>query len=187
MLVLCGKTAAGKDTLLKVLRDAHGFKPIVSYTTRPMREGEVQDREYHFVTREEFEFMEAIGEFAETTSYNVASGETWLYGSAKSDFIEANKRSIIILNPDGVKQLRKIVDAKSVVALILTDENETWNRLRQRGDDNAEARRRMNADDEDFSDINDHIDFAIRNDGNVSPEHIAHLICVIYEYMNDVK
>ena len=97
MMVLCGKTATGKDTLLNILCKSYGFKPIVSYTTRPMRDGETQNKEYRFISQEEFERMDADEEFAETTSYDVASGETWLYGSAKSDFVEADNRSIIII------------------------------------------------------------------------------------------
>ena len=45
----------------------------------------------------------------------------------------------------------------------------------------------MNADDEDFRDINDYIDFAIRNDSSISPERIAYMIYSTYKYMNDIK
>ena len=53
VLVLCGESAAGKDTILKTLK-GFGFEDIVSYTTRPIREGEEQDREYHFIDKELF-------------------------------------------------------------------------------------------------------------------------------------
>ena len=40
MIVLCGKTASGKDTIMKLLVTT-GFKPVVRYTTRPIRPGEI--------------------------------------------------------------------------------------------------------------------------------------------------
>ena len=52
---------------------------------------------------------------------------------------------------------------KTIAFLIMADENTLWNRLRQRGDLAEEARRRLNADEEDFRDTTDYVDFAVRN------------------------
>lgn len=52
--ILMGKSAAGKDTLLNKLVAQGKYKPIISYTTRPMREGETDGVEYHFVTETQF-------------------------------------------------------------------------------------------------------------------------------------
>ena len=53
MILLCGKTSSGKTFLQKELIKI-GYKSIVTYTTRPPRNGEVDGIAYHFVTKEEF-------------------------------------------------------------------------------------------------------------------------------------
>ena len=49
---LMGKSSSGKDTIFQKIKQifADQLMPIVSYTTRPMRVGEVEGREYHFIT-----------------------------------------------------------------------------------------------------------------------------------------
>lgn len=167
MIVLCGKTASGKDTIKKILT-SFGMKSVVTYTTRPPRAGEIDGVHYHFITQQDFMSKKESGFFLETTSYKVASGETWFYGTAK-DSLKDN--SVIIMNPDGVKVVKG-----ATIVYILADEEITWNRLRQRGDTPEEARRRLNADDEDFKNIDRYYDFAIRNDGNIPAEEIARMI-----------
>ena len=52
--ILCGKSASGKDTLLRELIKDGYFQPLISTTTRPMRDGEVQDKDYHFISHDDF-------------------------------------------------------------------------------------------------------------------------------------
>ena len=54
MLVLVGKTCSGKDTIKKELVKL-GMTPIIAYTTRPMRNGEVDGETYYFISKDEFE------------------------------------------------------------------------------------------------------------------------------------
>jgi guanylate kinase len=46
-LILCGKSGSGKDKILNELVNKHNYESIVSYTTRPMRDGEMEGREYN--------------------------------------------------------------------------------------------------------------------------------------------
>ena len=56
LIVLSGPSGAGKDSILsKILKDRKDLKLSVSHTTRLPRKGEVQGKDYFFVTREEFE------------------------------------------------------------------------------------------------------------------------------------
>ena len=71
MLLLCGKTCTGKSTIQKELIKI-GMKSVIPYTTRPLRGGEIDGEEYHFITQTEFLEKEAQGFFAETKSYDVA-------------------------------------------------------------------------------------------------------------------
>ena len=132
------------------------MKSIVSYTTRPPREHETEGVEYHFISKEEFLQKEEQGFFAETASYNVASGETWYYGSAVEDLSDDK---VIIVNPHSLEQLRKIKSLNPIAFYITVGEETIWNRLRERGDNAAEARRRLNEDDIDFADISKNVDF----------------------------
>lgn len=55
LTVLMGKSTSGKDTVKNILVEKYGFKPLITYTTRPMRKGEKQDETYHFITDDDFE------------------------------------------------------------------------------------------------------------------------------------
>ena len=43
MVIILGRTCSGKDTVVNKLINQHGFKKVVTSTTRPMRKGEKQD------------------------------------------------------------------------------------------------------------------------------------------------
>ena len=86
-----GATASGKDTVLNQMVK-EGVKRFVSYTTRPMRIGEIYGKEYNFVTKEEFDDDIANGVVIEHREYTVANGDTWYYYYKKEDldFTEGN-------------------------------------------------------------------------------------------------
>ena len=63
-IVLVGQTNSGKTTVAKLL-EAYGYKRIVTYTTRPKRQGERNGIDYNFVTDEKFKSMIKNGDFAE--------------------------------------------------------------------------------------------------------------------------
>lgn len=100
ILILLGKTASGKDSILNKLVLEHGYKKIVTYTTRPMRENEKQDTTYHFISDKEFKERIADRFFFEYKKYEAAEG-VWYYGSSKADLDNADNKSVIILTPDG--------------------------------------------------------------------------------------
>lgn len=176
MICLLGKCCTGKTTVLNELVKL-GYKPIVSYTTRRPRPGELEGITYNYVSDKEFESMKEMGFFAETTAYEVYNGEIWKYGTAKCD-LTGDK--VIISNPEGVKNLRRNKEIDMKVFLLLASNGEIWNRLRQRGDNSDESFRRIAADEKDFEGINDYIDFAIRTDGKLSAKDVAELIDEIY-------
>ena len=94
MLVLIGKAASGKDSVREILVKKHGFHSILTYTTRPMREGEIQNITYHYISENDFLQKIESGFFAEWKKYDV-NGETWYYGSAdrKSTRLNSSHRS----------------------------------------------------------------------------------------------
>lgn len=161
MILLIGKTASGKDTILNEIVKL-GYEKLVTYTTRPMRPGEIDRINYHYISSEEFLLKDKEGFFAETTSYNVATDETWYYGSAIEDF---NRDKVMIVNPNGVKQIRRIKLLNPVVFYIQVDEDVIRKRLLKRGDNKDESERRIAADDRDFIGIEKYVDFSINNNG----------------------
>lgn len=66
LIIISSPSGGGKGTLIReVLKNTPNIGLSVSYTTRQIREGEVDGREYHFVSREKFEELIEQGEFLE--------------------------------------------------------------------------------------------------------------------------
>lgn len=171
MIILCGKTCSGKNFLRDLLLE-QGVQPVVTYTTRPMREGEENGKTYHFLSKDEFERRKEKGFFFESTSYTSASGEVFYYGS---NFTKEDDKKIIILNPDGVKALRnaKSLEVTPVVFFIDAPLNTLWERLIERGDNLDNARERLKIDKKDFENIEKCVDFTLMNDGKTPANDIV--------------
>lgn len=77
---ILGKSSAGKDTIYKRIRQQfeNSLKPVVLYTTRPIRDGEINGVTYHFVAEEEYENIKSSGKIIEERSYNTVHG-LWRY------------------------------------------------------------------------------------------------------------
>lgn len=182
MILLCGKMCSGKTTIQKQLIKM-GMEPIVTYTTRPPRKGEINGVSYHFITKEEFLKKKEQNFFAETTSYNVASGDIWYYGSALEDLSDDK---VMIVNPYGLKQIKSIKSLEPISFYILVDDKTIIERVTERGDSIKEAARRLNADNIDFNNIDRYIDFAFKNDLGLKPEWVAEMILYTYKKVKEV-
>lgn len=179
MLVLTGKTCSGKDTIKKELVKL-GMNPIIAYTTRPMRDGEVNGETYNFISKDKF--MKKIDEdfFAEYTHYNVANGETWFYGSSLHDYVD---NGVIILNPYGAIEAFRKCEKKPKIFYLKVSDDTIKMRLWRRGDNPLEAERRVMADSIDFEDFiyGDWADWEIENNDDENPEEIAKTIYKLYK------
>lgn len=165
MLVLCGYSGSGKDTLQKELIN-RGYEKIITYTTRPMRDGETNDKDYHFISQKKFNKLKEEGFFAETASYNASFGFC-SYGSAKEDYEDNNdNKKIIILNPYGLKALQE-QNIPHYSVYLDVDKNLLQKRLKGRGDSKEEILRRLEADERDFSDLHTDLTFKITEDMSV--------------------
>lgn len=82
ILYLLGKSGSGKDTILKeLLKDEElSLRPFTLYTTRPIRPGEKNGREYNFITEEEAKELERSKRLIEMRVYNTVYGP-WKYMS----------------------------------------------------------------------------------------------------------
>ena len=183
MLVLTGKMCSGKDTIKKELVKL-GLKSVTAYTTRPMRDGEINGETYHFIPEKTFLQKIREGDFVECTYYNVANGDTWFYGSCGEDYLD---NGVIILNPNGLKDLIYLYGYNPIVFYIDAPDEIIEERLIKRGDNPDEAKRRLLADFIDFKDIGKMYDAKFLNDGKHSPKWIAELIYDTYETLRRIK
>ena len=144
---IIGKAGSGKDYILKkVLKniDAHG---IVSCTSRLPREGEVEGKDYHFVSPEYFKNNH--DKFLEYQSFN-----GWWYGTRYEDLSE-EKINIGVFNPDGLYDLiESEVDRVHVIYLLANDKVRLIRQLqREENPDIKEIFRRYETDEADFAGI----------------------------------
>lgn len=159
LFLIMGKSASGKDTLYKdiVARFGDELGTVVPYTTRPIREGEQEGVEYHFITESEMKAMDEAGKVIEKRCYQTVYGP-WYYLTADDGQIDLSRRSsILIVTPAAYGKLRDYFGAEQVVPLYV--ETEDGLRLaralkRERAQKNPkyeELCRRFLADAEDFS------------------------------------
>ena len=176
MIILLGKTASGKDTIQRYLVNNYGYKKLVTYTTRPMRPGEIQNVTYHYISEDEFIEKIQQGFFLEYKVYNTEFGD-WYYGSAKEDYKNADDKTIIILTPQGYLDLLcKIKNIKHDAIYIKCSIAEIQKRLTNRGDYTKEAERRMLSDISDFQFVEDIADRVIENENKTLEEICGEII-----------
>lgn len=100
IIAICGQAGSGKDSIMKeTLLINPNLHEIVSCTTRPPREGEVDGINYHFLTNEQFAEKVLNGDMLEATVFN-----DWCYGTAKSS-LSLDKINIGVFNPEGIENL----------------------------------------------------------------------------------
>src|SRR5262245_17042534 len=136
--VLSSPSGAGKSTIARMLMESDdGVAMSVSATTRPIRPGEEDGRDYHFVTDAQFDEMVKGGEFLEWAH---VFGHR--YGTLKSEVlkvIESGRDVLLDIDWQGTQQLKQ-VDPDIVRVFILPPSmEELERRLRSRGTDSDEV------------------------------------------------
>lgn len=95
---LMGKSSSGKDTIFRMImkQPELSLKTIVPYTTRPIRDGETEGKQYHFVTEEQFTQLKDAGKVIEDRAYNTYHG-LWRYFMVDDGNIDLSKNDYIII------------------------------------------------------------------------------------------
>jgi len=159
MIVLCGPSGAGKDSLLAKLlaHDPTRFQHPIGYTTRPMGVGEKQHQSYHFISQEEFRAKIDTHEFIEHIEIR---GN--LYGLDKRSVSEiqgAGKQCVLILNQHGCEQFRSLGLDPRVALILAPSFDETRNRLVARArESDEEINKRMDTAATEMTYYADHPD-----------------------------
>lgn len=176
-----GAAGAGKDAVLKALMaQAPHFHEIISCTTRPPREGEVDGVNYHFLSHDDFAEQINQGKMMEVTIFR-----DWCYGTSFDNLV-SDKINIGIFNPSGVAMLMDDTEIDVFPVWIqASDKTRLLRQLnREHNPDVKEIVRRFTTDEEDFSDINtkdglgykayyESYPIAIINNENQTPEETA--------------
>jgi guanylate kinase len=153
LFVVVAPSGAGKTSLVnELLKRDSNIKLSISYTTRAPRAGEVDGRDYHFVTREEFEKMIAAGDFLE---YANVYGN--YYGTSRR-WIEkelAGDHDVLLeIDWQGARQLRALFPHLVGIFILPPSLAELRRRLEARGKDAPEAiERRMASAREEISHV----------------------------------
>jgi guanylate kinase len=164
LLILCGKTASGKNTYREALmRRNPSWHRAISHTTRPMREGEINHLQYHFVDNIPFITMAIQNFFIETTDYKLSdyAEEKWYYGLTKAE-VDSDSINLAILNQDGAKNAINFLGKENVKVIYLySDSEELRRRGHKRLDDGVRFEMRLRDDEKQFENIEDIADLVL--------------------------
>jgi guanylate kinase len=143
LFVVSAPSGAGKTTLCKGITDSlENLTHSISYTTRKPRPGEIDGRDYYFVTAERFRDMAQAGDFAE-----YAEVHTNLYGTSKrvlDDMIKEGVDVILDIDTQGARQIKAHFATAVFVFIMPPSMAILEERLRNRKSDREdEIRKRM--------------------------------------------
>ena len=158
---MMGKSSSGKDTLYKeVLKALPKLKTLVLYTTRPIREGEQEGIEYHFVTDEELGRFEKAGKIIEERTYDTVYG-AWKYATIEDGQINLAAYDYLVIGTlESYAGMKKCYGAENLVPIYIEVEDgerlsRALSRERQQEQPKYEEMcRRFLADQKDFSEEN---------------------------------
>lgn len=158
---IMGKSSSGKDTIFKQLqKEMPELKLVIPYTTRPIREGEMEGVEYHFVTEEDLSNLEKAGKVIELRAYDTKHG-IWKYFAADDNQIDFTGNDYLIIGTlEGYEKMRDYFGADVMIPIYVeVDDGIRLQRalgreLKQKEPKYAELCRRFLADEDDFSEEN---------------------------------
>lgn len=185
---MMGKSSSGKDSIFKeVKKRIPELKEIILYTTRPIREGETDGVEYHFVDEKRLEDLEKAGRVIELRAYHTKCG-IWKYFTADDGQIELDKSNYLVIGTlESYEAMRKYFGQDILIPVYVEVEDgvrleRALERERQQTEPKyAEMCRRFLADSEDFSEENLRKAGIERRFANVEFERCVEEICQCIE------
>ena len=158
---MMGKSSSGKDTLYqKVLERLPQIHRVVPYTPRPIREGEQDGVEYHFVDDKQLAELETDGKIVELRAYNTVHG-IWKYFTVDDGQIDLEQGDYLLIGTlETYEKIREYYGAEHLVPIYIeVEDGERLARALERERRQAvpkykEMCRRFLADEEDFCEEN---------------------------------
>lgn len=137
LIIISGTTCAGKGTVIeKLLEKNKNLSFSISYTSRAMREGDVDGVKYKFISREEFERKIEENEFLEYVNY---SGN--YYGTPKTEIKEIlakGKDVILEIEVRGAQKIKEMFPETILIFIMAPSMEEVKRRIKVRGQETNE-------------------------------------------------
>jgi guanylate kinase len=179
LVVVSGPSGVGKSTIVAELARSHPqVVPIVTATTRALRNGEVHGVHYHFMDRESFVDLRDSGGLLEWAEVH---GN--LYGTPIDQvrgILAAGRDAILTIDPQGARQVRERVPDALLVFVKPPSMEDLTRRLRERGSESAESLARRRRDAEHWMAEADEYDHVVVNETG-HPEDAAERIWEIIQ------
>jgi guanylate kinase len=161
IICIMGRSASGKDTIYRMLMEENrfGFQKVIPYTTRPIRQGEKDGREYHFCTEEQVKVLEEAGKIIELRTYQTVAGP-WHYFTADDEQFQTPADLLLIGTVESYQKLKEYFGEERLIPIFITlEKGELLTRAlsrekQQKNPNYAEMCRRFLADEGDFSEEN---------------------------------
>lgn len=151
IIALIGEAGTGKDTVMKKILEQYPFEfnEIISCTTRPRREGEVEGVNYYYLTPSDFTYKVLNFEMLEATEFN-----GWFYGTSY-DSLRSDVKNIGVFNPDGIRAILNDPNVScDIYRIKCDDKTRLLRQLNRETNPNVdEIVRRYKTDKMDFSDL----------------------------------
>ena len=170
LIVLCGKICSGRASILREIIKRNDIKPLISHTDRPMREGEVNGKDYYFLNSYRFNELIFDNSYVEVRTYNTRNG-LWRYGLCKKELEDDYKVGVVILDLKGLEEIEEYCKDTNikVVSIYIDVDGET--RLKRALDrqsptteeERIEICRRYMADHNDFENAEEYCDYTVYN------------------------
>lgn len=170
IVVLVGKSAAGKDTVANALSHKYPeLKRAISTTSRPIRSGEKNGVDYYFISKEEFLKKSELKGFWDEVVYHAYKNdrlEDWYYGLEKDKNKLLKDNFIIPCDLPRLRQLKAVLGNR-VVSIYIdtpTDQRRVRAMAREKNFNLLEWERRVSDENYVFQDIEKEIDYVVKND-----------------------
>jgi len=137
LFIISGASGTGKTTLCKILEKDLGIFFSVSATTRPMRTGEVNEKDYYFLDKDVFREMEHNHKFLETALVH----DHW-YGTPREPIesrLARGENVLLDLDTQGGLRLRTIFSNSVLIFVMPPSVDDLETRLKARGTDSPEV------------------------------------------------
>ena len=167
LVVISGPSAAGKDSLVNALLERDpALRRVVTATDRPRRPNERDGRDYHFVSRAEFERLIAQGELVEwAIVYGQYKGiPKWELEQA----LESGQDVVVRVDVQGAVAIRRLMPQAILIFIAAPSEAEMIRRLRERdGDTEEQIENRISTAREEMSHLEEFDYLVINHQGRL--------------------
>lgn len=172
LIILTGKTASGKDTVMKrVLQNFPGMARVITSTSRAPRPGEKSGEDYNFLSASEFKQKIANKDFLEYVEYG-----SNLYGTEKEQILKALDIDLIWrIDPSRAGQIRQFIKeafdpkiasellSKLLVIYLTVNDDVILQRLNERNSSEEKIQKRMEQDQKFWSEYSQNYDYVVEN------------------------